>query len=82
MNNQFDYSNDFSKILELSFYHEFFDDNNFRDLELVPDNETRLLIKNYNLIQRKKGNTFIDSIIAAEVIVQQEEQSQQNKDKK
>ena len=59
MNNQFDYSNDFSKILELSFYHEFFDDNNFRDLELVPDKETRLLIKNYNLIQRKKGNTFI-----------------------
>lgn len=58
MNNRFDYTNDFSKILELSFYHEFFSDNNFVDLELIPDGETNALIQNYNLIQRKKGNTF------------------------
>ena len=59
MNNQFDYSNNFSKILELSFYHEFFDDNNFSEIDLIPDKNTKALIKNYNLIQRKKGNTFV-----------------------
>ena len=59
MNNQFDYSNNFSKILELSFYHEFFDDNNLSEIDLIPDDNTKAIIKNYNLLQRKKGNTFI-----------------------
>lgn len=59
MNNRFDYTSDFSKILELSFYHDFFSDNRLVDIELIPDIETQSLIKNYNLLQRKRGNTFI-----------------------
>ena len=59
MINKVDYTNDFSKILELSFYHEYFENNNLESIDLVPDNLTKSLISNYNLILRKKENTFI-----------------------
>lgn len=58
MTNRFDYINDYSKIVEVSFYHEFFESNNLEAAELIPDAETNALIQNYNLILRKKGNSF------------------------
>ena len=58
MNNQIDYSNNFSKYLNLVFITNF-GDNNFSEIDLIPDNNTKALIKNYNLLQRKKGNTFV-----------------------
>lgn len=59
MNNRYDYTSDYSKILELSFYHEFFRDTSLVAIDLIPDIETQSLLKNYNLLQRKKGNSFI-----------------------
>ena len=58
MTNRFDYINDYSKIVEVSFYHEFFESNKLEAVELIPDAETNALIQNYNLILRKKGNSF------------------------
>jgi len=59
MINRFDYVNNYSKILELSLYHEFFVNNELVAVDLIPDKGTSDLIKNYNLILRKKENTFI-----------------------
>jgi hypothetical protein len=59
MANRYDYVSNFSKILELSLYHEFFMNNELVAFDLIPDKETSDLIKNYNLILRKKENTFI-----------------------
>ena len=59
MNNRFDYTNDFSKIVELSFYHEYFASNNLENIDLIPDRATTDLIRNYSLILRKKENTFV-----------------------
>mgnify|MGYP001208764838 CR=1 FL=1 len=59
MTNRYDYVNNYSKILELSLYHEFFANNELVAVDLIPDKETSDLIKNYNLILRKKENTFI-----------------------
>ena len=59
MNNRFDYTNDFSKIVELSFYHEYFAINNLENIDLIPDRATTDLIRNYSLILRKKENTFV-----------------------
>ena len=59
MTNRYDYVSNFSKILELSLYHEFFVNNKLVAFDLIPDKETSDLIKNYNLILRKKENTFI-----------------------
>ena len=59
MNNRFDYTNDFSKIVELSFYHEYFASNNLENIDLIPDRATTDLIRNYNLILRKKENSFV-----------------------
>ena len=59
MDNRYDYISNFSKILELSLYHEFFMNNELVAFDLIPDKETSDLIKNYNLILRKKENTFI-----------------------
>jgi len=58
MSNRIQYTNDFSKIVELSFYHEYFVNTNLDSIDLVPDSETAELINNYNLILRKKGNSF------------------------
>jgi|MDTC01.1.fsa_nt_gb hypothetical protein len=59
MTNRYDYVSNYSKILELSLYHEFFVNNELVAFDLIPDKETNDLIKNYNLILRKKENTFI-----------------------
>ncbi|MDA7797546.1 hypothetical protein N9H57_01700 [Flavobacteriaceae bacterium] len=59
MTNRFEYINDYSKILELSLYHEYFTTTNLEAVELIPDLETKELIRNYNLILRKKENTFL-----------------------
>ena len=59
MTNRYDYVSNYSKILELSLYHEFFVNNELVAFDLIPDKETSSLIKNYNLILRKKENTFI-----------------------
>ncbi len=59
MTNRYDYVSNYSKILELSLYHEFFVNNELVAFDLIPDKETSDLIKNYNLILRKKENTFI-----------------------
>ena len=56
MSNRIQYTNDFSKIVELSFYHEYFVNTNLDSIDLVPDSETAELINNYNLILRKNGN--------------------------
>lgn len=58
MTNRFDYKNDYSKIVEVSFYHEYFESNNLEAVDLIPDPETATLLRNYNLILRKKDNTF------------------------
>lgn len=58
MTNRFDYRNDYSKIVEVSFYHEYFESNNLEAVDLIPDPETATLLRNYNLILRKKDNTF------------------------
>ena len=58
MSNRIQYTNDFSKIVELSFYHEYFVNTNLDSIDLVPDSETAELINNYNLILRQKGNSF------------------------
>ena len=59
MANRYDYVSNYSKIFELSLYHEFFMNNELVAFDLIPDKETSDLIKNYNLILRKKENTFI-----------------------
>jgi hypothetical protein len=58
MGNRIQYTNDFSKIVEISFYHEYFLNTSLDSIDLVPDSETADLINNYNLIFRKKGNSF------------------------
>ena len=58
MSNRIQYTNDFSKIVEISFYHEYFANTNLNNIDLIPDSETAELINNYNLILRKKDNSF------------------------
>lgn len=58
MNNRFQYTNSFSKIMEFSVYHDYYEDNKLVAAQLIPSQETKELIRNYNLLLRKKGNSF------------------------
>ena len=58
MINRFEYTNNFSLILELTVLHNYFESNKLGTYDLIPTTETNDLIRNYNLLVRKKENKF------------------------
>jgi hypothetical protein len=54
-----DFVSDYSKIIEVNFYHNFFKNNNFEFLKISPNFTTISLLKQYGLIFREKSNGFI-----------------------
>ena len=56
--NSFSYVSSYNKLLTVQMLHNYFDDNLFRDVSFSVENETKSILKNYDIIFKPNVNGF------------------------
>jgi len=57
--NRFDYKSNYSKLLTVQVYHDFYSDTLCKELVFIPDLESSRLLRNYSLLFKKLNNGFV-----------------------
>ena len=57
--NSFDYRSNFSKIVEVFVSHEYYSNKKCNSIEIIPELESSLLIRNYDLLFKPTSQGFI-----------------------
>lgn len=53
------YQTNFTKIINVSFSHEFYNDKRLQGIEIIPDVETKRNLRNYSLLYKEQLNGFL-----------------------
>ena len=59
LNNQIKLKTNFKKIVEVLVYHEYYISRNCNSIKYIPDTESRLMIRNYDLLFRQTSQGFV-----------------------